>query len=186
LPVVDGNEYLGLISEDIVYDCNAPEAALQDSGIVYNRPFVYEDRHIYDVMKTVSDRHLSVVPVLDLEDNYLGLTTLPHLMSLITNTASISVPGSVIVLELNDRDYSLGHIAQIIESNDAKILSVYLTSATDSTKIEVTLKINRKEIGGILQTLNRYDYVVQASYSVKKHGDDLTDRYASLMKFLDM
>jgi len=45
-------------------------------------------------------------------------------------------PGGIIVLELIDRDYSLSQIAQIVESNNVKVLSMYITSPPDSTKLE--------------------------------------------------
>ena len=186
LAVVDGTEYLGLISEDNLYDADSSDMTIAELNLTLNRPFVYEDRHIYEVMKMVSDMQLSIAPILDVNDNYIGLTTLPHLMQLIANTASISEPGSVIVLELNQNDYSLGHLAQIIESNDTKILSSYITSASDSTLMELTIKVNRKNIQGVLQALARYDYVVNASYSAVDFQEDMKDRFESLMKYLDI
>ena len=186
LAVVDGTQYQGLISENILYDAASSDMTIAELNVTLNRPFVYEDRHIYEVMKMVSEMQLSIAPILDKSDNYMGLTTLPSLMQLISNTSSISEPGSVIVLELNQNDYSLGHLAQIIEGDDTKILSTYITSAADSTLLEVTIKVNRKNIQGVLQALARYDYVVNASYSEIDYQEDMKDRFESLMKYLDM
>jgi acetoin utilization protein AcuB len=186
LAVVDGTQYQGLISEDILYDAASSDMTIAELNVTLNRPFIYEDRHIYEVMKMVSEMQLSIAPILDKSDNYMGMTTLPALMNLISNTTSISEPGSVIVLELNQNDYSLGHLAQIIEGDDTKILSTYITSATDSTLMEVTIKVNRKNIQGVLQALARYDYVVNASYSEVDYQEDMKDRFDSLMKYLDM
>jgi len=186
LAVVDGTQYQGLISENILYDAASSDMTIAELNVTLNRPFIYEDRHIYEVMKMVSDMHLSIAPILDKNDNYMGLTTLPSLMHLISNTSSISEPGSVIVLELNQNDYSLGHLAQIIEGDDTKILSTYITSSTDSTLMEVTIKVNRNNIQGVLQALARYDYVVNASYSEIDYQEDMKDRFESLMKYLDM
>ncbi len=186
LPVVDGNEYLGLISDDNIFDLEDPEVAIGDSNLVLPVPFIRADEHVYEVMKIVADQHLSLVPVLDHDNNYLGCTTLAHLMRLITNTASINEPGGIIVLEMAENDYSMSEIAQIVEGNDAKILSSYITSASNSTKMEVTLKISRKNLGGILQTFNRYDYIVSASYSQDRSKEDVKDRYESLMKYLNI
>ena len=186
LAVVDGTQYQGLISENILYDAASSDMTIAELNVTLNRPFIYEDRHIYEVMKMVSEMHLSIAPILDISDNYIGLTTLPSLMHLISNTSSISEPGSVIVLELNQNDYSLGHLAQIIEGDDTKILSTYITSSADSTLMEVTIKVNRKNIQGVLQALARYDYVVNASYSEIDYQEDMKDRFESLMKYLDM
>ncbi|MCK4408396.1 MAG: CBS domain-containing protein, partial [Bacteroidales bacterium] len=86
----------------------------------------------------------------------------------------------------NNNDYSLTEIAQIVESNGAKVLSLYVTSHPDSTKIEVTLKINKIDILPVLQTFNRYNYIVKASYSEKENLDDLRERFESLMNYLNI
>lgn len=186
LPVVDGTEYVGLISDSMILDLNEPDKPVGEFRQGMVQMAVKANQHIYDVMKLIADHNLSIVPILDAEDKYLGLTSVPVLMKLITNTASISETGGIIVLELNTNDYSLAEIAQIVEGNDAKILSCYTTSAADSTKLEITLKINRKDLGGILQTFNRYDYIVSASYQKGDGNDDLKDRYDSLMNYLNL
>lgn len=186
LPVVNGTQYVGLISDSMILDMNEPQKPVGDFKQVFMNMAVQSDQHIYDVMKLIADYNLSTVPVLDRQGAYMGLTTVPFLMKLITNTASISETGGIIVLELNVNDYSLSEIAQIVESNDAKILSTYTTSASDSTKLEITLKVNRKDLGGILQTFSRYGYTVSASFQKGDHQDDLKDRYDSLMNFLKL
>jgi len=170
----------------MVFDLEKPEIALEDSGLVLPVPFIKADQHIYDVMKVIADLHLTLVPVLDNDNNYLGCITVPHLIELITNTASINEPGGIIVLEMAQNDYSLAEIAQIVESNDSKILSSYITSSLDSTLMEVTLKLNTKNLGGVLQTFNRYDYTVSASYSEDRFKEDVKVKYDALMKYLNI
>ena len=78
-------------------------------------------------------------------------------------------------------------IAQIVESNDAKILSLYITSFPDSTKLEVTIKVNRMEIGAILQTFDRYNYVIKATWSQEDaYSEGLQDRFDALMNYLSI
>jgi len=186
IPVVDGNEYFGLITDDNVFDLDDPDVTIEKSGLVLAQPFIKSDQHVYDVMKIIADMHLTLVPVLDNDNNYLGCITVPHLMEMITSTASINEPGGIIVLEMAQNDYVLSQLAQIVEGNDSKILSSYITSAADSTLIEVTLKVNTKHLGAILQTLNRYDYIVSASYSEDRFKEDMKVRYESLMKYLNI
>jgi acetoin utilization protein AcuB len=186
IPVVNGNEYMGLITDDNIFDLEDPDVAIGESGLMLAQPFIKGDQHVYDVMKIIADMHLTLVPVLDNENNYLGCITVPHLMEMITNTASINEPGGIIVLEMAQNDYVLSQIARIVEENDAKILSSYITSAADSTLIEVTLKVNTKNLGGILQTLNRYDYIVSESYSEDRFKEEVSMRYEALMKYLNI
>jgi hypothetical protein len=107
-------------------------------------------------------------------------------MSAITNMASIEQDGSVIVIEMNQNDYSMAQLAQLIEGNDCKILSSYVTSSVDSTVIELTLKLNKKEIGGVLQTLYRYEFNVKETFAGNKFEEDMKDRFDMLIKYLDM
>ncbi len=132
------------------------------------------------------EHKLSVVPVLDRGERYLGLTTISNLMSHLAKSASFSESGSVVVLEMNQFDYSLAQIAQIVESNDAKILSSYITSIKDSKLMEVTIKVNRKNIEPILQTFYRYDYTIKASFSEDDFELDMRKRFEGLMKYLNI
>lgn len=185
LPVVKGQEYLGLVSDSVIYDQNDASTPLEEMRIAYNRPFVYSDSHIYEVMKIISELNLTVVPILDRMENYVGCTTLSEITKIFTNSSSITEPGAIIILDINKVDYSLAQIAQIIEGNDTKILSSYITSSADSNKMEVTLKVNREHIGGVLQTLNRYDYIVKAYFTQNKITDALKNRYDLLLNYLN-
>lgn len=186
LPVVNGTEYVGLVSDDLILDSNDTDIPVGTLNLISHRPFVYEYQHVYEVMKLMSDLNITVIPILDSNEQYLGLTTTQHIMSAITNMASIEQDGSVIVIEMNQNDYSMAQLAQLIEGNDVKILSSYVTSSKDSTKIEVTLKLNKKEIGGVLQTLYRYEFNVKETYAGNKYEDDMKDRFDMLIKYLDM
>ena len=80
----------------------------------------------------------------------------------------------------------LTEISQIIESNDAKVLNLYLTSYPNSTKIDLTLKINKIDLTQVLKTFNRYNYIIKASFSEHQYIEDLKDRYDLLMNYLNM
>ncbi|MDA9304035.1 CBS domain-containing protein [bacterium] len=186
LPVVSVNKYLGIITEEDLLDNNSQELSIAESKIHLSDIFVYEYQHIFEVMRIMSENNLTVIPILDVKENYIGATTLSHLMTLTANTTSIKEPGGVIVLSVNSKDYSLAQIAQIVESNNARILSSYVTSSDDTTEIEVTIKINKIELGAILQTFNRYDYTVINTFQRKDDFDDLQNRYDHLMDMLDL
>jgi hypothetical protein len=122
----------------------------------------------------------------DKDEKYLGCTSVHQLLSMIATTGSIKENGAILVLEINQVDYSLAQIAQIVESNNARILSSYIMSSPDSTKLEVTLKINKTELTSIIRTFERYDYVISASFQKSEFYDDIQDRFDSLLNFLKM
>jgi acetoin utilization protein AcuB len=186
LPVVERNEYIGLISENDIYDMPDPKMKLKDYFTNLPKPFIYSDRHVYEILKLIADHRITVVPILYENNEYAGCTDLLYLMSQITAINSIKEVGGILVLEMNQHDYSMTEIARIIEENNAKILSSYITSVPDSTQIEVTVKINTTDLDRIIQTFNRYNYTIKASYQKGKFQEDLKKRYDELMNFLNM
>lgn len=186
LPVVENGEYIGLIAENDVYDMPDPSKKLKDYFAQLPRPFIYADRHVYELMKTIADFKITVVPILNEKNEYLGCTDLLYLMSQITAINSINEPGGILILEMNQHDYTLTQIARIVEENNAKILSSFITSLPDSTKIEVTLKINTTNLDRIIQTFQRYDYTIKEAFQKGTFNDDLKRRYDELMNFLNM
>jgi acetoin utilization protein AcuB len=127
-----------------------------------------------------------LIPVVDENDKYKGCITLKGIVQNLSTMMSVQNPGGVIVLELNQNDYSVTQIGNIIESNDTKILSLHVSSQADSTKIEVTIKVNREDLSGILQTFARYNYSVKATF---QHGDfnkGMDDRLNEFLHYLNI
>lgn len=187
LPVVDGSEYLGLVSEREIYDMSNPDEAISSQIHMMARPFVRDNQHIIEAMQPLAENNLSVLPVLDFEDKYLGVITLPDLSHEIAVMISGGSKGAIIVLELNIRDYSLSEISQIVEGNDTKIMSLYVNNGSNPDILYVTLKLNRTDISPVIQTFERYNYKILQVFSNDKDYDSmLEDRYNSFMKFLSI
>jgi acetoin utilization protein AcuB len=186
LPIVNNTEFLGLISETDILSLNTPEEALGNHVLSLKKPYVNHNQHIYDVLKVISNLDLSLLPVLDDKHNYLGVITLGKLLKQFSKISAFVNPGGIIVIELNVNDYSISEIAKIIESDDAKVLSLYVTSYTDSTKLEITIKINKIDLAPILQTFYRYNYTIKASFSEKDYLDAIQERFDSLMNYLNI
>ncbi len=186
LPIVNNHEYLGLISDTDILDLNITDEEIGKHKLSLIRPFVYGNQHVYEVIKMFSSLKLTVLPVLDENQHYAGLIPLTALLQQFALLAATREPGGIVILEMNVHDYSLSQIAQIVESNDGKVLSCYLNSLADSTKIEVTLKINKEDISGILQTFYRYNYTVKASFHQSEFSDDMKNRFDSFMSYINI
>lgn len=187
LPVVNNTAYLGLVSEtDLQENLEDIDTPIGNIRLSLARPAIRNFEHIYDVIKSMTELGISVLPVIDSDDNYIGAVSFESLNRNMVKMTAIQNPGAIIVLEMSQNDYSLSEIAQIIESNDAKVLSMYITSEIDSTTMEVILKVNKQDITGIINTLNRYNYSIKASFGKEEDPDDLKDRYDSLMNYLNV
>ncbi len=185
LPVIEGKHYVGLLAEDDVFNLSDPEAPVSSSNSWLKKIYVKADQHLYEVVKLMTDEQISVVPVLDASGHYLGVITRRTIIEKFATYAAVNQPGGIIILGINNRDYIASQIVQIVESNDAKLLSLFVADQPDSTTMDVTIKVNRQDISGILQTFDRYGYEVKASW-LDNNDDYLQDRFDSLMNFLSI
>jgi len=185
LPVLKNGNFVGVISESDILDKMDVQDTLDKLFDHLPRPYVNENSHIYEVLAKISEHKLSILPILDENEKYLGCTSIHNLITKIANTGSIKESGGIIVLEVNAVDYSMAQIAQIVESNNAKILSSYIMSPSDSNKLEVTLKINQIELDRIIRTFERYDYTIKASFQKSSGDEDVQFRYDALMNYLN-
>jgi acetoin utilization protein AcuB len=187
LPIVNNQEFLGLISDQDIYDLNMADEPIGNHKLSLFSPYVYYNQHIFEVIELVSRLSLTVVPVLDEEKKYLGLITQTDLLHHFAELSALRNQGSIIEIELNINDYSLSEISRIIESNDAKILGLYVSSPEESTKMTITIKLNITDITSIVQTFNRFNYDIKASYLQKDEMDSLlANRYEQFMRYLSI
>lgn len=186
LPIVDNKKLIGLISEFDIYNFDNLDEKIEKMPLTSNAPFVYDYQHVFDALGVLNENKLSLVPVLDEHDNYLGIISLQSIIEFFGDSYSVKEPGGVIVLEMSSNDYSLSEIAQIVESNDAKILSLIINSDPDSTRLQISMKVNKMDLGAILQTFNRYNYNIIASFYDKNNFDDMRNRYDAFMNYLNI
>lgn len=186
LALVKGRELIGVVSESDLMDYNKPEETFDVAKIPVLRPVIHEAQHTYELLKLMSSFNLTLVPVLDENEFYKGSVSLKGIVQNLAGMTAVQNPGGVIVLELNQNDYSLTQIGNIVESNDAKVLSLHVSSSPDTTKIEVTIKVNKEDISRILQTFYRYNYTVKASFHYGDYENDLKNRLDEFIHFLNI
>jgi acetoin utilization protein AcuB len=187
LPIVNNQDFLGLISDMDIYDMNQPDEPIGNHSLTLIKPYVTTQQHIFEVIGIASRLKLSVVPVLDNAKQYKGVITTNDLIRHIAGISSMDQSGGIIVLELIERDYSLSQIAQIVESNNVKVLSMYITSPPDSTRLEVTLKVNTGDLVSVIKTFERYNYDVKTWVTSDDSMDSFySERFDLLMKYLNI
>jgi signal-transduction protein with cAMP-binding, CBS, and nucleotidyltransferase domain len=186
LPVLKNGNFVGVLSESELLDQTDLEPNLDELFQHLPRPFVFADAHLFDILQHFSLFKLTALPVLDRQEQYLGVISAQDLLQLLAQSTGVKEIGSVLVLEMDANNYVLSQIAQIVESNQAKILNLFIDSDPDSTKIRVSLKINQQNLSSIIRTFERYDYQVLASYQAENQQNELQERYDELMLYLNM
>ncbi|RYE25345.1 MAG: CBS domain-containing protein [Sphingobacteriales bacterium] len=186
LPLVLEEKYIGLVQENDVLDLEKPESPLSAADFLQYRPAVFANGHPYDALRMAHSQNLSVVPVVDNENKYVGSITRDDLLKYITENSGLDNPGGIIVLEIDPRNYSLYEIARICESEDTIIISSQLYNNAATGKVEITLKTNRSHMEGVSAAYERHNYKVKEVYGEQSDDDDTMDRYQQLMNYINM
>lgn len=185
LPVVEKGQYLGLISEDDIWSMSNEEKSIQSLVPTLSRPFVSMKHDVFEIVRIVNEQNLTLIPVLE-NDRYIGAISVRSILKALASIVAMRAEGGVLILEMNKADYSMSEIAQIVEGNDAKILSAHITDHPESSMLKVTLKLNVTDLQPVVQTFERYEYTIAAHYDQSDALDNLHDRYDSLMRYLNI
>lgn len=187
LPVVNDSSFVGLVSDKLIYDLDLLNEPIEKEQDKFDTTHVHKDQHIFEVAILMYKLKLSVIAVLDTDHYYLGAITLYDLARRFARLFSLQEIGGVVVLEMNVNDYSLSQISQIVESNDVKILSLFLNRKPGTTNLDVILKLDKEDLSPLIQAFMRYDYNVKAVYLDNTMLNDLyKDRFDQFMKFMNL
>lgn len=185
LPIVNNEQLLGLLSEEDILNEDVCEP-VGSFTLSIARPYVRRSDHIYEVMRLMAEHELTLIPVVDEQNNYVGVITLTDVLHYFARTTPFTEPGTLLVLEIDRRDYSLAELARLIESEGAAILSVYLSSKPESSLLEVTIKVNTLDTRHIAATLERFNYHIKGRFGEMEYYDTLQERYEALMNYLNI
>jgi CBS domain-containing protein len=187
LPIVENNAYKGIITEDMLYEINNPDASIDSIEPLYEDVFVGEDQHFYDVMRLATDHNLRIIAVVDATNLFVGVITIRDTLAAFARTFANQSAGAIIVMSMNYRDYSLSHISRLIEENNTKILSSYVdTDPYDTNLIKLTLKLDKTELTPILATLERFEYRVIAKFQENPDADIQKERLDMFFRYFDI
>jgi len=187
LPVVDNGVFMGMANGDLIFDLNNTDTLISELSLENSSCWVFADQHIYDVLRVSSEHHSSLVAVLDRSSTYLGVVTMEDSISAFAESLSIQSHGSVMILSMNMNEYSLAEISRIIESENGKVLSSFISKdPLDNNKIKLTLKIDKSELRHIKATLERFGYRILDQYQEVEEASSEEDRIGNLLRFLDI
>lgn len=187
LPVVaeDQLTLLGLATEALLMDC-APAMPIQDLLQELPKTAVSVQSHLFDVLKVYQENQLSVIPVLDEAEHYVGSVTMQTLLEGLAKLMNVQEPGAIIQLQMPTHDYMLSDIARLAEVNDVRILDVCTIYDGIHDMINVFLKTNRMDVNALVATFSRYHYQVVQIYAQESAMDSLRDNYDMLMNYINM
>ncbi len=183
-PVLKDKTYLGCIAEADIR-CFDSDNTLKEYQYAFEGFFVRDDANWLDILEAFAQNNSNIMPVLDYENTYLGYFELSDVMTLFNDTPFLGEAGDILVLEKGISDYSFSEISQIAESNDAKVLGLFI-SKIENDVVQITVKITNSDINYIIQTFRRYNYNVISTHKEDIFLKDLKERSDYLKRYLDM
>jgi acetoin utilization protein AcuB len=187
LPVIQEKAYFGLISDRFIEDLNLSETALDLLTVQIPSPHVHPQQHIFEIASLMYKYVLTLIPVVDDDHIYLGSITLTDLFRHLTQLLSVPEPGGVIILRTSANNYSASQISQIVEGNDARILSLLVHKPDDSGNLEITVKVDQVDLSAVIQTFTRYGYEISAVYMDDSMLNSIyEDRMELLLRYMNI
>jgi len=185
LPLVEDGKYLSLIKEEALLEWLSPDLPLLEGGFLQYQPALAADAHPFEALRLMNSQQLTTLPIVDHENNYLGVLTQQQLIQYCAEKSGINNLGGIIVVEVAPRDYNLAEITRICENEEVSILTMFVNTVVDG-RIEITLKTNRANITALSNAFERYGIQVKEVYTELQDHDDIKDRYNLLMNYINM
>lgn len=184
LPVVDEEKFLGIISEEQLLHSD-DDNQLEQLSFTDGDTSVQANEHFLKAIQVAVQKNLSIVPVVE-DKQMLGIVTYNDLLRNASDFMSLGQPGALIVLEMEDKNYSFTEINRIVESNDAQITQLNTYNDPVTNNMQVTIRLNKLEISSLIATFQRYDYNIKYYFGEELYENELRSNYDNLMHYLEI
>ena len=184
LPIVEGDKYIGIISEEDLLQVDNDHAELESMQQSFGNASVKSNDHFLKTLQVAAENALSVVPVVANDNEIIGAIVYNDLLKYASEFMSLNEPGGLIVLEMEGHQYSFNEISKLVETNDAQITQLNTSNDTETGMMEVTIRINKPEVSDIVATFQRYDYNVKYFFGEEIYANELRNNYDNLMNYL--
>lgn len=184
IPISKDGAYEGCMSETDIH-CFESDKTLLDYQYAVEPFHVSEKTNWLDILEAFALHSSNIMPVLSEKGEYLGYYELGDIMAMFNDTPFLNEAGGIIVVEKGSMDYSFSEICQIVESNDGKILGVFI-SKMENDVTQATIKIGHTGMNAIVSTFRRYSYHIVSEHGEDMMLKDLQERSDYLNKYLNI
>jgi Mg/Co/Ni transporter MgtE len=183
-PVLEDGIYIGsIVAEDLeTFDT---DKKISNYKYTLEPFFVRSNMNWLDVLEVFGKNHTDIVPVLDENNRYLGYYELTDSMRFFNETPFIKESGGIIIVKKALVDYSMSQVSQIVESNNGKLLGLFVSNSDNDT-IEITIKVTLGVMNDIIQTFRRYNYEIISEHNDDNYINTLKERSDYLDKYLNI
>lgn len=183
-PVVEEGIFIGSLAADDLETFDN-DKKVGDYKYTLEHFFARTNMIWLDVLEVFAKNQTNIVPVLDENNKYVGYYEIGDIMKFFHETPFLKEPGGIIIVKKGVLDYSMSQITQIIESNNGKLLGLFV-SDSDVDTIEITIKVSLGALNEIIQTFRRYNYEIVSEHHEDNYISSLKERSDYLDKYLNI
>ncbi len=186
VPVVENGKYLGVIKEKDIFELQTDAETPFDVRNHAKDYSVQPGQSLFDACNVLFEQGIDIVPVVDEENNYMGVLTERSLLQAVAVCGENQQNG-IIWYQVSSNDLHLSQMAYIVEENGAHIVSLSVIPDENSTNLTVMVKLDTANVAPVVQSLERHGYSVEYSrFHSQKEESDLQRNYNNLMVYLNV
>lgn len=184
IPLFEGLTFLGNLSEAHLNE--APlEESLSKSRAYVDYFFLTENSSIFDAINEFYKHDCNVIPVLNTADEYQGVLLVEDIMAKLSKLPLLSEPSAMLTVKVPTKQFSMSEASKIVESNNGRIFGLFISGFEDDMT-EITIKFNAESLTSVVETFERFGYLVKLKFFNDEKQELMSDRYDQLMKYLDV
>ncbi len=183
-PVLDNGVYLGCIAA-VDAETFETEKTIAEYRYAFEGFFVRQSTIWLDILEIFAKNNATIVPILNETNSYIGYYEITDVIKFLNETPFLKETGGIIIVEKLVTEYSMSQITQIVESNNGKLLGVFVSEA-DADKVQITIKITLGAMNEIIQSFRRYNYEIVSEHHEDDYLNTLKERSEYLDKYLNM
>ncbi len=185
IPIVENDKLIGCFAETDIRTIENLDEKLENHRFLLQRFFADEKVTILELISLFADNDCNIIPVLDKDKNYIGYYDLSDILDVFADSPFLHRDSESLVVEKNKKDFSMSQVTQIVESNGAKLLGLYVSNEMLDV-VQVTLKIQTLVMNEIIQTFRRYDYDIVTQHIDDEYLEQLKERADYFKKYLEI
>lgn len=186
IPVVESEHLVGLLSIETMLEDGLLEKECAYALSPTIIPQTHPNAPLSKVFGPMMGQHLTVLPVVNADEKYVGCITTASWLSFLQESPSLLSEGGLIILKMGIHGYMPSQLARICESENARLVHLSCSDPDADLNIEVTLKVNLSHMEPIRSAMERFDYQVLSVIQAAEMDEFLHDRWKNLENYLNI
>lgn len=185
IPIVENKKLIGCFAEDDIQTIENKNKGLQEYSYLLQHFYTDEKATLLELISLFADNDCNIIPVLNKEQQYIGYYELRDILDVFANSPFLHRDNETLVIEKPKNDFSMSQVSQIVESNNATLLGLYI-SDENANEVQITLKIASEEMNEIIQAFRRYDYHVITQHINDEYLEELKEHANYFKRYLNI